>query len=436
MPTGSQERWRLRSLWNGLRQGWRRMRVSFHLSKWMPWVFFGIILVLVYHGIADIVVMAADAHDTATLTAAELKDRIDELKWILGLIVTTAGLFTVAQGIAAGFNAQNFNKQAENSLTQLENIQKEVKARYTIYSQLAELWANAYVNMTVILQSDSPVQNPDEGFHWRRGFYEKLPLKIRQELISAEQIVPYEITGQNESAELHVLKLRRLARFYWSKFIYDRTRGSSSLGDLEHAEYLLELAMRKIGPAFYLQNDMGNIYIEHFRALSKSLPTHRTALDLAELKKTLDHARQSFADSIAAQKEQLRAYFDLASIEADLEDSPADKEKNLGRAIGYLRDGLQYPKWEHEPVDEFTCNALYNLACFHARLVSPKRKFAEKATMAVLRKAAKIGLVSKTDVARDFNTPDGDFQILLTAATPEKKLVLKRLERELTRNYR
>jgi hypothetical protein len=43
---------------------------------------------------------------------------------------------------------------------------------------------------------------------------------------------------------------------------------------------------------------------------------------------------------------------------------------------------------------------------------------------------------AKTDVARDFNTPDGDFQILLTAATPEKKVILKRLERELTRNYR
>ncbi len=77
------------------------------LPRLLPLLFIGIILVLVYLGVSDLVVLAADAKGTATLNAAELKDRIDELKWILGLIVTAAGLFTLAQGVAAGFAAQS-----------------------------------------------------------------------------------------------------------------------------------------------------------------------------------------------------------------------------------------------------------------------------------------------------------------------------------------
>jgi hypothetical protein len=430
----------------------------FHFNQWLPWLFIGIILILVYFGVKDIVVMAADAQGSATLTAAELKDRVDELKWILTLIVTTAGLFTVAQGIAAGFNAQNFTKQAESTLSELEKkaqdfssqagervdelkkFEGEVKARFPIYPQMAELWSNAFANLTANLQSDSPVQNPDEGFHWKRGFYEKLHLTIRQELISAEQIVPYEIAGKNDPDAVYVLKLRRLGRFYWSKFIYESSRASGTLVDLEHAEYLLELATRRVGKAFYLLNDLGNIYIEHFRARSRASPaSERSEMDEKELKKILDRARTYFEDSIAARKEQLRAYFDLAYIEADLSGAPAPYE-NLRKAVDHLRKGIRYPNWEHEPVAEFRCQAVYNLACFYARL-APRSKCAKESFVPVLRKAAKFGLTDPDDVARDFYTKTGDFYAFVQykgsdAEDIRRRDMLLKLEKPLSLKYK
>lgn len=420
------------------------------LSAWLPWLFIGVILVLVYYGLADVRVMAADAAGTATLTAAELKDRIDELKWILGLIVTTAGLFTIAQGIAAGFNAQNFTRQAESSVAQLSKMEADfkrqadaslqqftdleasVRARFPVYTQMEEQRAAILQSLTRILEADSPV-DPDEGFYWRRGFYEKLPVQYRRELIHAEQIVPYEIEGRNEVEKTYVLKLRRLARFYWSKFIYEFARGSSSLGDLEHAEYLLDLAIRKVGPAFYLLNDRGNIHIEYFNALSRSLSAKRRESDLAELQRTLNRARQSFEDSIQARREQMRAYYDLAYIWGDLDITESAKQKSLEKAIAYLREGFRHPDWEHEPVAEFTCSALYNLACYYARLASSNR-FAARAWFCVLRKAAKLGKAPVADVNNDFDTETGDFFKLSREASPAVQNALKQMRRDLSRN--
>jgi hypothetical protein len=368
--------------------------------------------------------------DGLSKQADMLKSKEDDLKWILGFILAAATLFAAAQAASTWFSAQTFTKQAENSLAQMEKTEKDIKARYPLYSQMAELWANAFQNLTTILQADSSVANPDEGFYWRRGFYEKMPLKYRQDLISAEQIVPYEIAGQGEPPDMYALKLRRLARFYWGKFIYERSRGAGNLGDLEHAEFLLDQAIRKTGSPFYLLNDRGNIYIEYYKAHSKSRRAQPTSFDKAELRKSYDCARQSFKDSIDLKKEQLRAYFNLAYIEAAW-GSPAVPYGNLHAAINHLRDGLRYPKWEHEPVDEFRCNALYNLACYYARL--PRK---EAACLCVLRKAARFGLVSPEDVDRDFNSKEGDFFPILTAAPPATRQKFRDLEKQLTRRFK
>ena len=81
-------------------------------AKWMPIGFICVILLLVYFGVTTLQVLAAKSPADATLTAAELKDKIDELRWVLELILAASGLFTIAQGIAAGFSAKSFSDRS------------------------------------------------------------------------------------------------------------------------------------------------------------------------------------------------------------------------------------------------------------------------------------------------------------------------------------
>jgi hypothetical protein len=358
-----------------------------------------------------------------------LKAKEDDLKWILGLIVTIAGLFTIAQGVAAWFNAQNFTQQAEKLLA-------DVKSRFSVFATLQERREDAFVKLNSLeqfLALSSPVKNADEGFDWRRRVYEKLPLKLRRELLTAEQMFPYEATCQNDPADVSARNLRRLALFYWSKFIYERDWGAGHLLDLEHAEYLLDLAMRRIGSVFYLLNDMGNIQIELYKLYSGSRPPVQTTLDRAASLRILARARQCFSDSVAVERRQLRAYHNLAFIEAEL-DPGTDEKSRLRKAIDLLRDGLRYPNWERTPVKEHVCTAHYNLACYYARLSAWDRGAVE-ACVAVLRKAAKEALVPPLDVERDFNTENGDFYGLLQKATPTTVALMRKLEHELPRKY-
>jgi hypothetical protein len=388
-----------------------------------------------------------------------LKAKEDDLKWILGLIITIAGLFTIAQGVAAWFNAQNFTQQAEKLLAdaktrsdkaladanaEAERTLADARAKFSVFALLQEQRDAALEKLNSleqILALSSPVNSPDEGFDWRRLVYEKLPLKLRRELLTAEQVFSYEATGQNDPADVCARNLRRLALFYWSKFIHERDWDAGQLVDLEHAEYLLGLAMSRIGEVFYLLNDMGNIQIELYKLYSGSRPPVQTALDRAALQRILARARQSFSDSVGVQRRQIRAYHNLAYIEAEL-DPEGDEEKRLRKAIDLLREGLKYPNWERAPVKEHQCSAQYNLACYYARLSQlydpPKgwQRSVVAACVAVLRKAAKGGLVPPLDVERDFNTKDGDFYALLGSATPDTVALMRRLERELPRRYK
>jgi tetratricopeptide (TPR) repeat protein len=372
-----------------------RRQVVRAVPKWLPWTFFGVILILAYFGIADIHALAAKSSTDATLTAAELKDRIDELKWTLGLILVTAGLFTLAQGIATGFSAQSFTKQAEDDLAHIEKIEKDIRSQYPVFSMIEKLRVSAFSNLTKILTANSPVQNPDEGFNWRRRFYEKVPLIQRQELLSVEQFNPYEIAGQNDPDEVYASNLRRLALFYWSKFIYERDRGFGNFGDLECAEYLIELAGRRIGRTFYLYNDLGNIRLLVLSARMDSLQQATANEAPVEAFKTLDLAIDAFQHSIEINPDQIRAYFNLAVIEKDHHHQAAE-------AIKWLERGLKHTKWEHEVVPEFTCAALFNLGCYYGYLANTeKQPEIVQQCLEALKKAAEIGTMDPNDVQRE-----------------------------------
>ncbi len=403
-------------------------------AKWTPLAFIGVILVLLCFGVADIRALAAKSSADSTLTAAELKDRIDGLRWILELILAASGLFTIAQGIAAGFSAKSFSDQAEGMLA-------EVKSRFSVL-QLLENRRNAgnanLTNLENTLAASSSVNSPDEGFNWQRRFYGKMPLRIRQELLSAEQIFPYEVVGEDEPSDVFARNLRRLAQFYWAKFIYERERGLGYLQDLGRAEYLLDLAILKIGSAFYLLNDMGNIFLEYYNVQLKAASSPSTGLAGDEEHSYLNRARSSFEESLAVHENQLRAYYNLAYIEADTvaaKTSAKTQEQRLRKAIDYLEKGLQYDNWEREPIRDHTCNALFNLSCYYARLV-PFSKSAKQDCIRVLEKTAEYGLVSPEDVNREFNTEGGDFHLLVGDKKSAMHTTLRNLESRLSRNYR
>jgi hypothetical protein len=417
MPANSGEKW---SLSTG-------QRIARAFAKWMPWTFIGIILIFVYFGVANVVLLADDAKSTATLTAAELKDRIDELRWILELILAASGLFTIAQGIAAGFSAKSFSDQAEGMLA-------EIRGLFPVFQLLDERRKEANANLPNLDQAFTQI-SPAQSLGGRA--YGNLSLNFRQRLLSADRNLPYEWLGRDSPPDVFAHNLRRLAQFYSAKFTYEWERGSGSLGDIEHALFLLSLATRKAGSKFYLLNDLGNIHVVYFKVL-KSLPPPAPSSRGLELRDALNRARTCFEDSITAQFRQLRAYYNLAVIEADLAPAMAHeepREDGLDLAIDHLRKGLHYREWEQAQNDEFTCNALYNLACYYARL-SPRRRFAEGATLCVLRKAAKFGLIDPEYVRSDFASEKGDFYTLLKEGQPKTKSILNKVRSELSVRYR
>lgn len=383
--------------------------------------------------------------------ADELKNRIDELKWILALIVTAAGLFTLAQGVAAGFSAQSFTKQADDLVGRLNELEKtvrlrfdamtgEVKSRYPIFAEIEERRAQAYANLSAMLKRYSPLNNADEGFDSRRHFYEGMPLAQRQEILSVERFISYDIAGQNEPAEEFARQLRRLAQFYWAKFLYEQGRGFGYIGDLERAEYLLDIARRRVGRQFYLLNDLGNIRLDSYKARLRMEKAGSASKDLE-----LARAQEAFDDSIAAQPEQLRAYYNRAVIHAAY-------RMNYAAAAKDLETGLQYPNWEANPVAGLTCVGYFNLGCCYARLAeraANSEKLAQKCVDA-LEKAAKIGQVDPNDVNREYSVVHeataedmplaekviaGDLYVLLTAGTEDTRKALAGLKPRLFANH-
>ena len=340
--------------------------------------------------------------DSLKIQTESLKNKEDDLKWILGFILAASVVFALSQTITALFNAESFNKRAVNSLltikdkeNEIKNIEKEIRAKYPLFTETEELRKQSLDSLARIL--------PDEGFNWQRHYYERLPLQQRQQLLAVERFLSYEIAGQDGDNAVYARTLRKLAQFYFSKFIYEKNRGFGQIDDLERSEYFLELARRRIGPAFYLANDLGNVHIESFKArmeyLSQQVPPGQVK---SEAISEFQQALRDFTESIDLEPRQLRAYYNLAVLEAD-------HRHDLKSAIRRLQQGLQHPNWEHGPVPELTCAAWFNLACYQVRLSEQFKldqedfRGAIEDSLTALEQAAKIGQISPEYVERDFS---------------------------------
>ena len=61
------------------------------------------------------------------LDAEEMGKFKEDVKGYLEWIIAIAGIFTIAQTIAAGFVAQSFTSQAERDIAQLNDFKKEYR---------------------------------------------------------------------------------------------------------------------------------------------------------------------------------------------------------------------------------------------------------------------------------------------------------------------
>lgn len=415
---------------------------------------------------------AADNAQASDLT--KLEKKLDDLRWILSLILAAAGLFTVVQGIAAGFSAQNFQKQAEDAIKRLEketeralndlkrqsdeavgnfrktseeasqaalqqvnekfqgvldHLDQEAKSRIarleeleqqvrTHYPLFEKDRMHAFSALRDRIASFSLVKNSMDGFDQRRKFYERINLGERQEILAVDRALAYEIAGQNDSPDVFAEQTRQLAQFYWSKFIYEKSLGYGSLEDLERAEHLLEIGRSKAAKdkQFQFLNVLGNVRLERHKAKISAgkFPAGQMLADDPDLA----GARAAFEASIEQRPDQVRGYHNLAVIYTYYNYTTDDAMlvTQLRKAVRILEQGLTHQNWETQPVPEFRCGTLYNLACVHARLAVldlGARKQKCEAALLLLGEAAELGFVPQEDVEADYEKESGDIYPLL-----------------------
>ena len=192
----------------------------------------------------------ADAMSAQDERLKDLGHKIDDQRWILGLILGAAGLFAIVQGAAAFFTAQTFVRQADDALKRVQEVTADTLKRYPVFSKAEEARRDAYRALAATFSGD--------GLDWRNELYERMPLLDRQRLISVENFVGIEFIAWEHDPDFAV-NLRRLANFYASKFV---SEGQESRGDLERSEYYLDLARKETNDQFWILNDLGLLYLE------------------------------------------------------------------------------------------------------------------------------------------------------------------------------
>jgi len=301
----------------------------------------------------------------------DLQHKIDDLKWILTLILGAAGLFVIAQGAAAFFTAQTFVKQADDAVKRVQEIALDAERRYPVFAKAEEARRDAYRALAATFYGD--------GLDWRDTLYDQMQVTDRQRLISVERFIGLEFLGWAENDPNFAVHLRRLGNFYASKYV---SEGRTYRGDRERAEYYLQLARKVTSDQFWILNDLGLLFLELY-----------SPRQIAE-------ARTLFGKSYAQNPRQQRALYNLA-VMATYETPPRWDE-----AVRLLETALQEPLWERIETPEMTCNVYYNLACAQARLLEFDR------CLKTLEHAAKIGNVRKKTVDDDADKPTGDlFQV-------------------------
>jgi hypothetical protein len=236
-----------------------------------------------------------------------IKNRLDELKWILTMIGSIGAFFVIAQGGAAFFSALAYSRQAEKTLDDIGKIQEEIVARYPVFGLIEDQRALALIDLAQDVKTSSRADNPNADptevldYEYKNTLYGSMDLRKRQRILSVESFASVDLHPGPMGVEDYPDNLRRLAIFYQSKFQYERNVGFGSLADLERAEGYLRLAIEKSRGDFTLLNDLGVVCLDMVKAMKSNKDAPAVGPDY---RKSADEAFQA---SIRSEPFQMRA---------------------------------------------------------------------------------------------------------------------------------
>lgn len=301
---------------------------------------------------------------TTKANAEEAEKIKEDVKGFLEWVIAIAGIFTIAQTIAAGFTAQSFTRQAERDIQELDKF----KSDYGVIAVAGQAQKQAFDTLKELFKDG---KWPD----WRTKLYSTLDVVKRQSVLSADRYLGFDLLLLQGSAaalgkdagEQQRATLRGLANFYASKFEFESQLKSAQWQDLERAHHLLQSWLNSHAGDPAIHNDLGLVLCNcanHCR-------------DIKDLKQALEfriQARAEFDASARLLPRQQRAYYNLAIIAADLHkpadwpNTPATAEfkEGLRQAVELCRQALNEKLWEATPNRSMETEIRYNLACFLA----------------------------------------------------------------------
>jgi hypothetical protein len=231
--------------------------------------------------------------------------------------------------------------------------------------------------------------------------------------------------------------LRVLANFYVSKFEYEKRFASAHIGDLERADYLLQLWIQLRPSQFEIRNDLGLVYgrlSKYFEdlvtATGVSGEEKAAAVELGQKYRT--DAYQQFDLSRQNEPNQQRAYYNLAIIEKEY-------RNNLPVAIQFLEKARKITAWEHRENKTMLGNLLYNFACYRALQTVADKALGDAGkvdeVVSLIEEVASKAYTPEAQVVADFDndgvnrTPKGDFYDFLQGLAKEGDEGRKAIER-------
>ena len=350
----------------------------------------------------------------------------EEVKLYLEWIIAIAGIFTIAQTIAAGYTAQAFSDQAEKSIKDINTLEEKTgkdlerfKDRYqnVVLAEDAREDALEELRKTYQTVATRGGSNPADGsgatspvgwLDWRLDLFGTMELIERQRLLSIDRYLGFDLqlgAIKEKGDKWNIIRL--MANFYVGKFDYEVLREAPNWMDLERAEYLLRLGIRHLDAPFWFHNDLGLVLVKYADRYEKVGQKEKS-------QKAREMARQAYDEACRMEPRQQRGYYNRARIAKDLGEGSAD---SLKEAIALSEKAIAQPNWEIKPVKSMQGDLVYNLACYKALLAFASVKDSPGAlvdaneaegVLELLEKLALEGTTRKKIVDDDF-AEKGDF---------------------------
>ena len=347
---------------NSLAQLKRRQTIWTVGLRITPWllILYGVYLLFVF--VQGMPVEAqSDGASPELLTSQlnDLKEKISDQRDRLTLLLAFAGVYALIQGFFGFFSVQNYSKQADDIIKRIEKQADDVQRSFPNFAQVEKARVAALNDLAKHL----------ENTEWRADEYEKLDFRIRQRILSVENVIGIEFLHETYREQEIIANLRRLGQFYAIRYLYriqaaeetqtpGETHGPVSderrrahREDLDRAEYYLHLARDRSDNAFYTLNDLGVLYCW---GSGDDLESEQSETKDERLEK----AKELFEQSLRKKPNQ-RAAFCLANIH--------DEEGSYMSAVHLLERAVDFEDWEEGPQPHLVSLIHYNICCGYCR---------------------------------------------------------------------